>query len=784
MRETGIIEKLLHTYGFIQCCDRQARLFFHYSQFTGNIDHLNIGDPVEFEMTYDRKTGKPIASSVVKIAPTVISFEVVNEERVTGTVTTEIKLNDESNSGSSASTQGRISYESRGECFFLPYTIEDIECGEPLKAGDKVTFQIATDKRSGNLHARNIQTEKSSKSERFQGVICSLKDTFGFIERADIVKEIFFHTSEIKGFKDLELGDDVEFSIQTRNGKEVAVNVIRLPEGTVVFEDIGEERIKGQVIKSLDRHQARHQSDPLPGRIRYRRDGVEIEIPYGDKDQMGEFTLMPKDWVQFCIATDRRDQLQRATSIELLEESFLVTEEVREKGLVVAVKEGFGFIKCQDREARMFFHFSELLDQAREVQFHDEVAFTVIQDPGTPGRQNAIRIKYLPQGTVKFETVSREVLIGVVEKEPESQFSRSPSKIKDENGKTKMAEAGVITYDNQGQKESITYCNTDCDPRHYPKVGDKVQFHVCESKCNGSKVALEVKVLGRGVKNGFKYTNQGFIAALKDGFGFIETAEHDREVFFHFSVFDGDAVHLDLGCEVEYSISQKNSKISAECVRKLAKGTIPVEDIKEETLEGVVIRPIRCFNPDQDEYPGLIRVGSEDGGDAEIYEFGITSLHDKREFLQKGDAVQFQVGVMKCSQKERAVFVKAIRKKLQATVEAIKGQFGFLSYEVEDGKKLFFHMSEVKDGINLQQGDKVEFVIIHNQRNGRYSACNVTKLSSDPRPEHMITRFRTLSTNDEGGPRLIVIRQPRGPDSTNGFRQPRERSDSLPPIKP
>lgn len=26
----------------------------------------------------------------------------------------------------------------------------------------------------------------------------------------------------------------------------------------------------------------------------------------------------------------------------------------------------------------------------------------------------------------------------------------------------------------------------------------------------------------------------GFIAALKDGFGFIETADHTKEVFFHF----------------------------------------------------------------------------------------------------------------------------------------------------------------------------------------------------------------------------------------------------------
>lgn len=60
-----------HSYGFIQCCERQARLFFHFSQFSGNIEHLKIGDPVEFEMTYDRRTGKPIASQVSKIAPEV-----------------------------------------------------------------------------------------------------------------------------------------------------------------------------------------------------------------------------------------------------------------------------------------------------------------------------------------------------------------------------------------------------------------------------------------------------------------------------------------------------------------------------------------------------------------------------------------------------------------------------------------------------------------------------------------------------------------------------------------
>lgn len=43
---------------------------------------------------------------------------------------------------------------------------------------------------------------------------------------------------------------------------------------------------------------------------------------------------------------------------------------------------------------------------------------------------------------------------------------------------------------------------------------------------------------GEKTQNGNKKLNgqicQGFIAALKDGFGFIETVNHDKEIFFHF----------------------------------------------------------------------------------------------------------------------------------------------------------------------------------------------------------------------------------------------------------
>lgn len=790
-RETGIIEKLLHSYGFIQCCERQARLFFHFSQFGGNIEHLKIGDPVEFEMTYDRRTGKPIASIVSKIAPEVV----LSEERVTGTVTTELK-----SEGSGGDTQGRISYENRGECFFLPYNKDDVEGNVSLRTGDKVSFQIATNPR-GNLGATHVRLENPAHPVKYQGVVCSMKESFGFIERADVVKEIFFHFSEAKTKEELQLGDDVEFIIQTRNGKEVACNITTLPPGTVIFEDICDEIVKGQVLKPLERGPRAQSPDPLPGRIRYRgQDHQETEVPFGEKDQKGEFTLRHGDWVQFHIATDRRDGLQRATGITLLPESFIVSGERREQGAIAALKEGYGFIKCAERDVRLFFHYSEVLDVDTELTAGTEVEFTVIQDPQSSyanQRNSAIRIKILAAGTVQFETMLERGISGVVAKEASSAWSSRPSPSKT-GSSDKSPEPGLISYTTNMNgatvKKTVSYYAKDCDLKGLPRIGDKVEFNLCQVKRTKEVMAVDVRVESRaspgsgvrGSGGGLVSSNgspvlQGFVAALKDGYGFIETDTHDSEVFFHFSNFDGDASQLELGSEVEYTVGPRASSggscLSAENVAPLPKGSIrPGITVNPEILSGKVIRPLRSVNPDQAVYPGLIKTNSE-GEEGQEYEFGITGLSNKRELLQVGDAVQFQV-----DSEGRAVNINAVRKKKKANVDSIKGQFGFLSYEPEEGKKLFFHMSEVKDGASLQPGDSVEFVIVTNQRNGKSFACNISKLSDgsscqQARPERLISRLRTVSVDD--GPKLVVVRQPRGPSEEAPF-SPSHRVPRLP----
>jgi cold shock CspA family protein len=858
-REAGIVEKLLASYGFIQCCERQARLFFHYSQYSGNIEHLKLGDPVEFEMTYDRRTGKPIASTVVKITSEAFMAEELSSERVTGFITTEL----------TSEREGRVAYENRGECFFLPFTKDDIEDDEILSAKDSVTFFIGTDK-SGNLRARHVKLEIPTPLKH-EGVICTLKDSFGFIERADVVKEIFFHSSECKDFKDLLLGDDVEFSIQIRNNKEVAVNVNKLSPGSVVFEDVSEDTLTGQIVKTIERQSSHSSSrsqssvssmsgtpsDPFPGRISYTKNNAEVEIPFGDRDVKGEYTLQVSDYVRFNIVTDRRDRLQHATNVDVFDDTFAISGEHREQGYVAALKDYYGFIKCLNREGtRVYFRVSEMLNPNLSLKLNDEVEFTVGPDLSSPGRLQAIRIKLLPDGTIfknlfspvkqlptnnKFlpngtsfphmssdsnskqngvecETYQKINEFPLIDLNTELETERKGTALNaneksaaNANNATKNSQ-GIVAKSNSWSeilsqldigtnlseiksdtnKDLLTCAsNFDSDQsfsQHEPLKPMILDESLTDNNLINSEPQLQsvpkskketttknnVSRTGTQTKNGIKFANRGYVVALKETFGFIEAEDGQRELFFHYSVYDGNVDTLELGQPVEYNASFKNNKLTALAVRK-ALSKIPADQIQSEVLTGVVTRTVRTFNPDQNEYTGSIRVvndstvnSNENKCDTE-YEFSVISLKDINEFIQKGDAVKFQIGFNTATQTERAVNIKPIRTKHQGIVECIKGNFGFLNYDSTDENKnnLFFHMSEVKgNNTNIQPGDVVEFVIIHSQRSGKYSACNIVKIGETQavRPERL-TRVKV----EESGPKVVVIRNPRGPDGTKGF---------------
>uniref|UniRef100_A0A8I5U200 Cold shock domain-containing protein E1 n=1 Tax=Pongo abelii TaxID=9601 RepID=A0A8I5U200_PONAB len=715
LRETGVIEKLLTSYGFIQCSERQARLFFHCSQYNGNLQDLKVGDDVEFEVSSDRRTGKPIAVKLVKIKQ-----EILPEERMNGQVVCAVPHNLESKSPAAPgqSPTGSVCYERNGEVFYLTYTPEDVEGNVQLETGDKINFVIDNNKHTGAVSARNIMLLKK-KPARCQGVVCAMKEAFGFIERGDVVKEIFFHYSEFKGdLETLQPGDDVEFTIKDRNGKEVATDVRLLPQGTVIFEDISIEHFEGTVTKVIPKVPSKNQNDPLPGRIKVDF-VIPKELPFGDKDTKSKVTLLEGDHVRFNISTDRRDKLERATNIEVLSNTFQFTNEAREMDMLSAQ------------------------------------------------RNHAIRIKKLPKGTVSFHSHSDHRFLGTVEKE--ATFS-NPKTTSPNKGKEKEAEDGIIAYDDCGVKLTIAFQAKDVEGSTSPQIGDKVEFSISDKQRPGQQVATCVRLLGR---NSNSKRLLGYVATLKDNFGFIETANHDKEIFFHYSEFSGDVDSLELGDMVEYSLSKgKGNKVSAEKVNKTHSVNGITEEADPTIYSGKVIRPLRSVDPTQTEYQGMIEIVEEGDMKGEVYPFGIVGMANKGDCLQKGESVKFQLCVLGQNAQTMAYNITPLRR---ATVECVKDQFGFINYEVGDSKKLFFHVKEVQDGIELQAGDEVEFSVILNQRTGKCSACNVwrvcegPKAVAAPRPDRLVNRLKNITLDDASAPRLMVLRQPRGPDNSMGF---------------
>lgn len=240
-----------------------------------------------------------------------------------------------------------------------------------------------------------------------------------------------------------------------------------MPQGTVIFEDISIEHFEGTVTKVIPKVPSKNQNDPLPGRIKVDF-VIPKELPFGDKDTKSKVTLLEGDHVRFNISTDRRDKLERATNIEVLSNTFQFTNEAREMGVIAAMRDGFGFIKCVDRDARMFFHFSEILD-GNQLHIADEVEFTVVPDMLSAQRNHAIRIKKLPKGTVSFHSHSDHRFLDTVEKE--ATFS-NPKTTSPNKGKDKEAEDGVIAYDDCGVKLTIAFQAKDVEGSTSPQIGD------------------------------------------------------------------------------------------------------------------------------------------------------------------------------------------------------------------------------------------------------------------------------------------------------------------------
>ncbi|CAF0756986.1 unnamed protein product [Adineta steineri] len=780
-RELGIIEKLCSTYGFVYCCHRDGRYFFHFSEYKNDIQQAKIGDVVEFETTIDKRKQKPVAVNIIPASP-----EIMGENRVEGTIA--VVARQQKPNGFDPLNflpDGKVTYVKKGETYFLPYAMADLQDSNiPVKVGDQVTFNVSQDRRTNQFFARNIViTEKNLPPvvlplKRYRGVISTMKDSFGFIEREDALKEIFFHITEFGpnvATNTIQLGVEVEFDIQNRHNKDVASNIVILAKGTVQFDDIDKTPYIGRVLQTLQL-KTKKTGDTLIGRLIYDTlDKKMTELPFGERDRCGLYTLLENDIVQFVIAKDKRDGMIRATQISLLDQSFLKSKEHREMGIVVKLDSttGGGQIKCLSSDQIVLFRFSEVMKDKFQICEGDPLEFSLAINPDNVDLPHAIRIKLLSKDNLLSMVNGHELrLTGIVERDPQEGQLNSENKSQQLNGNdsisipiSRQQESGIIRYVWNETKASIQFLSTNISNTSALYCGDKVEFGLI----SGSKFATNVTLIERNRVH-------GWIAIIREGKGFIEeynTTNNIEPIVFTINSFPGDGTQIDLGDEVEFSIRQVSNRLIAENILKVTSTINSFYSILPTTYRGRVLSPIRLTNTDECEILGRIQKLTDDGTPGEFYTYSITGVKNKRMILLPNDLVTFSIAVGRDYSK-RAVNIILENEMRKGKIDTVKGQFGFIDFACEENKKIFFHNSEVDGGFELRAGDEVEFYAQYNQKTGKPCASKLRRTNNLQRPDRLITKLKTVNIDENKGQKLVIVRQPRNADEkSKGFNNNR-----------
>ncbi|CAF4887635.1 unnamed protein product [Rotaria sp. Silwood1] len=747
-RELGIIEKLCSTYGFVYCCHRDGRYFFHFSEYKNDITQAKIGDVVEFEIIIDKRKQKPVAINIIPV-----SSEIIGENRVEGTIAVVARQQLLNNGFDEINfiPDGKVTYVKKGETYFLPYDITDLQDSSiSIKVGDQVTFNVGQDRRTNQFFARNIELIKNINSpiatiKRYRGVISTMKDSFGFIEREDALKEIFFHITEFGpniATNIIQPGVEVEFDIQDRHNKEVAINIVILPKGTVQFDEIDKTPYIGRILQTLQ-NKPKKSNETLTGRLLYDTiDNKMSELSFGERDRCGLYTLLENDIVQFVIAKDKRDGMMRATQISLLDQSFLKSKEHREMGIVIKLDSSTGGqIKCLSSDQIISFRFTEVMKDNFQISEGDPLEFSLAMTSNNGDLPHAIRIKLLSKDSLLTMINDRELrLTGIIERDPQdgriaernnrgndvqtitdNKVQQTQNNDSTSNSINRSQDSGIIRYICDGIESTIQFLSTNMNNVSTLYYGDKVEF----TFTSNSKLATNVTLIERN-------RMRGWIVIIREGKGFIEqynnkTINNIEPIAFTINSFTNDSTQIDLGDEVEFSLRKISGRLTAENIVKVPTTIQNLYSVLPTIHRGRVVSPVRMITNDDCEILGRIQKLNDDNIPCECYTYSITGVKNKRVILLPNDLVTFSVAVG-LDYSTRAVNIILENEIRKGKIDTVKGQFGFIDFACEENKKIFFHNSEIDGGFELRLGDEVEFYAQYNLKSGKPCASKLRRV--------------------------------------------------------
>lgn len=372
-------------------------------------------------------------------------------------------------------------------------------------------------------------------------------------------------------------------------------------------------------------------------------------------------------------------------------------------GVVVTLKETYGFLLSLRSGSQYFFHFSEFIGSSRsnsrlpppELEIGIVVRFVLAKNPST-GKDIGKSICLVSEnGKPQFALREEDRrLVGTILKKPSDL--NLPQDIGD----------GLVEFEVPGppgqpegekQKQTAIVCKKQLNESHVHIEQNDVVYFDCH---RGEKVDLCIAksvVLKSKPYETFDLETRelGVISANKGSFGFITCTERMADVFLHFSQFpDLPKEGLAVGTDVEFSVIRgpETGRLQAVDLKLAEPGSAVFEELEEGVHEGTVVERLPNQNLRKGN-PSLLLTGLIEGtvdGRSQKFPFMHTDRADPKVYPKQGDKVTFQI--VTDLKRERAAkqagkpglgrrATKVTVVVIEGTVAAMKGSFGFIEYD-------------------------------------------------------------------------------------------------------
>lgn len=372
--------------------------------------------------------------------------------------------------------------------------------------------------------------------------------------------EIPYYCDAVQGNRlNLKEDDEIEFDLIGRLPRFEATQIEPLETGSLKFKfDENLDRQSGTIFKMPDGEE--------PGTIQWQPSiaGACFYLAFHQTDILeikkgGKVRLNIGDKVRFYKAQERTKD-QKLAKFIVPTYSANGAKVHRYLGEVCSVKSGYGFIKRLDVDKETFFHASQTIYHhqgtaeggSKRIDVGDKVDFSLDKHDG---REVAIQIAVLPRSfPIVFDDHIDDPFTG-----EEFEF---PGKVLKPCAKGKLDQPGIIEIKIYGMVDEIEYFERDRQNSFTILKNDKVIFNIARDRRSQRERAVNIRI--QEVQPN-EDREQGIVAAVKDGFGFIKREKssrrdnNDSRMFFHSSeLLDKFAVsgrrRIKMGDEVEFTV--------------------------------------------------------------------------------------------------------------------------------------------------------------------------------------------------------------------------------------